>query len=318
VIRAGAVPAHYVPDASVGRLELDPAPASAELVEDAALHAHRVAPGFRPAAAAFLDGIEHWRVVAYDGVTPIVRAYVAAAVRGRADDRRLATMIRDGRDFVVARMSALTPTVRRELEQSGAEIVDVTGPIAAQPGGALEATRRSVERVRVELERGVAERYVNRLAPDEWLVVDGVLSESARLAEHPRALGIIKSHSAQYFDGADLECALRLPHGHRTSAFRPRGRGRHDVYSWYLRLWPWEGNDLLYGLLRVETCPHADAVSRASQIGGWLLAERAPISTPDARWDRLLYPIHDVETYLSAHAPAELRPASGSRLPVPA
>jgi hypothetical protein len=199
VIRAGAVPAHSVPAASVGRLELDPAPASAELVEDETLRAHRLGPGFRPAAAAFLDGIEHWRVVAYDGVTPIGRAYVAAAVRRRAGNRRLITMIRDDRDFVATRITALTPAVRRELEQSGAEIVDVTGPIAAQPGGALEAIRRAVERVRVELERGVAERYVNRLAPDEWLVVDGVLSESARLAEHPRTLGIVKSHSAQYF-----------------------------------------------------------------------------------------------------------------------
>jgi hypothetical protein len=31
-----------------------------------------------------------------------------------------------------------------------------------------------------------------------------------------------------------------------------------------------------------------------------LLAERAPLSTPDQRWDRLLYGIHSVETYLRA------------------
>ena len=42
-----------------------------------------------------------------------------------------------------------------------------------------------------------------------------------------------------------------------------------------------------------------DAVSeRADELSRWLLAERAPVSTPDARWDRLLYGIHDVERFL--------------------
>ncbi|MGH7700449.1 MAG: hypothetical protein ACREMJ_08055, partial [Gemmatimonadales bacterium] len=142
-----------------------------------------------------------------------------------------------------------------------------------------------------------------------------VLSESARIAAHPRALGVVKSHGAQYFEGAALERALRLAERHRTSVFRPRGRARHAVYSFYLRLWPWEGNDIGYGLLRIETRAHADAVAGASRTGGWLYAERAPVSTPDARWDRLVYPIHDVETYLKARAPRELLAPPGSRLP---
>jgi hypothetical protein len=33
-----------------------------------------------------------------------------------------------------------------------------------------------------------------------------------------------------------------------------------------------------------------------------LVAERAPLSTPDHRWDRLLYGIHSVESYLRAGA----------------
>jgi hypothetical protein len=45
------------------------------------------------------------------------------------------------------------------------------------------------------------------------------------------------------------------------------------------------------------------------------VSERAPLATPDRRWDRLLYPIHDVETYLRARAPRDLLPAPGSRLP---
>jgi len=167
--------------------------------------------------------------------------------------------------------------------------------------------------VRVETE--VAEAVAARLGAEEWLVVDGLLSESAKLAGHPRALGVIKSHSAQYFEGADLQTALTCPGGTRTSVFRPRGRARHEVYSWYLRLWPWEGNDLLFGLLRIEARAHAGTVATATGVSSWLLAERAPLATPDARFDRLLYPIHDVETYLRSRAPRDLLLTAGSRLP---
>jgi hypothetical protein len=127
---------------------------------------------------------------------------------------------------------------------------------------------------------------------------------------------VVKSHGAQFFDGAELERALTLPAGCRTSIFQPAPRGaHHSVYSWYLRLWPWEGNDLLYGLLRVESAAREAVFAAASGISAWLLAERAPLATPDARWDRLLYAIHDVETYLHACAPRDLLSRTGSRLP---
>lgn len=313
IVRAGAVPAAYVPDASTGRRDVEGV-AGSEPVEDHELALHTVEQGLRP-PASFLDGIQYWRVVAYDRVTPVVRAHVAAAVRRRGSDRRPATALQASREIVVTRLAALSPAVRRALEGSGADLRDLTDPEAGQPVRALEHARRAVEQARVELERELGERHAAALGPDEWLVVDGVLSESAVLAAHPRALGVIKSHGAQYFEGDELERALTLPAGRRTSVFRPRGRARHDVYSWYLRLWPWEGNDLLYGLLRVETRPAAEAVALASRVGGWLYAERAPLSTPDARFDRLLYPIYDVETYLRTRAPRDLLPVPGSRLP---
>src|SRR5438105_3817817 len=156
------------------------------------------------------------------------------------------------------------------------------------------------------------------LAADEWLVVDGVLSDSTALSEHPRALGVVKSHGAHYFEGAELERALTLPDGHRSGVFRPRARGAgRDIYSWYVRLWPWEGNDLLYGLLRLEARAHPDTLALAAPIAAWVRAQRAPIATPDRRWDRLLYPIHDVETYLRARAPSDLTQHPASRIPYP-
>lgn len=315
IVAAGAVPAAFVPEASAGRTDVEEV-AGAELVEESELRVHKVQrAGARPAAVSFLDGIQQWKVAWYDGVLPIVRGYVAAAVRRCAADRRLRTVDQAEREFHVTHLAGLRAGVRQALEASGLDILDLPGDEATQPGRAIEAARRVVENARVALEKELGERRTRALPADEWLVVDGVLSESALLADHPRALGVIKSHGAQYFEGRALERALTLPAGHRTSVFRPRGRARHEVYSWYLRLWPWEGNDLLYGLLRIEARPHPDTVAGATGTSGWLFAERAPLATPDARWDRLLYPIHDVETYLRSRAPRDLHPAPGSRLP---
>src|SRR5579884_1459805 len=279
---AGVVPAAYVPEASLGRP--DDEVVAASVVEDSVLRAHPVTAGaWAPPAACFLDGIQHWRVVGQSGVAPVVQAYVAAAVR-------------------------------RALEDSGVDVVDLPAAELGQPGRTLRAAHVRVDRAREALEHELAEACLAALGPDEWLVVDGLLSDTAAAA-HPRAVGVIKSHGTQFFSGAELECALTLPAGHRTSVFRPESHAHRPVYSWYLRLWPWEGNDVLYSLLRVEARAHPDTVRAAPALAAWLAAERAPLAAPDARWDRLLYPIHDVETYLRSRMPRELVPAPGSRLP---
>jgi hypothetical protein len=316
LVRAGAVPAAYVPPASSGRTDADDgAEPGAELVEGDAVEVHPVAPAASP-PASFLDGIEQWKVVGYDGVLPIVRAYVAAAVRRRGVDRRLRTAFEAVRDFAIAPLAGMVPERRRALTEHCPDVVEISIEEGMQPGRLLELARRAVDSARQALERDLAERCLARLGEAEWLVVDGLLSVSGKLAGHPRALGVIKSHGAQFFTGSDLERALTVPAGHRTSVFRARGgHARNEVYSWYLRLWPWEGNDLLYGLLRIEARAAAATIAGADATSGWLLAERAPIATPDARWDRLLYPIHDVETYLKARAPRDFAVSRASRLP---
>jgi hypothetical protein len=173
-----------------------------------------------------------------------------------------------------------------------------------------------VRRARAHLERELAETATASLGEDEWLVLDGLLSRSPAVARHPRALGVIKSHGAQFLEGRGLERALTLPAGYRTSVFAVRGgHTRTEVYSWYLRLWPWEGNDLLYGLLRVEARANRDTVARATAVSSWLWVERAPLATPATRWDRLLYPLYHVEEYLKARAPRDLLLRRASRLP---
>jgi hypothetical protein len=314
IVAAGVIPASYIPEASLGRPDEDVVPA--ELVEGDVLRAYPLPDGaVTPAPVCFLDGIQHWKVVGHAGATPVVRAHVAAAVRRRGPDRRLRTTAERSRELAITHLAALPAAARRALERSGADVVDLPASDLGQPARLLRAARVRVDRAREAVERALAEECLARLGSDEWLVVDGLLSDSPITAEHPRALGVIKSHGTQFFSGTDLELALTLPQKHRTSLFLPQSHQHQRVYSWYLRLWPWEGNDLLYGLVRIEARAHADTLVRAGAISAWLLRERAPVSTPDARFDRLLYPIHDVETYLRSRAPRDLLPAPASRLP---
>ena len=44
------------------------------------------------------------------------------------------------------------------------------------------------------------------------------------------------------------------------------------------------------------------AVAEAAGLSSCVLGERAPLSAPDERWDRLLYPISQVEEFLRARA----------------
>ena len=319
LIDAGAVPGSYVPPPSAGALARDQAEgsAAADLVEDAELQAHAVpsGPGVIPPAVSFLNGMARWSVVAYDGVAQIVNAYVAAAVCRRDERGVLHATHERSRAFAIAPMERVSPALRPLLEHAAPDIEPVDGELVGEPARYLEQVESTVRRARAHLERELAEACIDNLGADEWLILDGLLSRSPAVAQHPRALGVIKSHGAQFLEGRGLERALTLPAGYRTSVFAVRGgHTRTEVYSWYLRLWPWEGNDLLYGLLRVEGRADRETVTRASALSGWLWAERAPLATPATRWDRLLYPLHHVEEYLKARAPRS--PAVRSRLPV--
>ena len=315
LIAAGAVPG------SGSRSDEPEAGAAdhADLVEAGELQAHPLAGGGAgriPRAVSFLNGLQRWNVVAYDGVVQVVSAFVAAAVRRRNDQGVLHTTFERSRTFAIAPLESMSPPLRRILEQSGADVEPIDGELVGQPARYLEQIESTVRRVRAHLERELAEACIAGLGPDEWLVLDGLLSRSPAVARHPRALGVIKSHGAQFLEGRGLERALTLPAGNRTSVFAVRGgHTRTEVYSWYLRLWPWEGNELLFGLLRIEARAHPDTVARAAGLSEWIWQERAPLATPATRWDRLLYPLHQVEEYLKALAPRDLLLHRASRLP---
>jgi hypothetical protein len=166
----------------------------------------------------------------------------------------------------------------------------------AHPVRDFQLARREVDRARGSLELEVGRRY--RVSSANWLIVDGSLAESPQWTADPKMIGVSKSHATLPFADRDLEQYLRLPAGHRSPVFAPAGREVAPVYSWALRLWPWEGKDLLHGLIRVEAAATPETLGLADRLSRWLLAERAPVSTPDPRWDRLLYGIRAVEEYL--------------------
>lgn len=289
----GLVAASGMPEAA-GRQE-EACVVPARLVEGSALAVREVgAPEAWPGPLAFLDGVQRSEVVAYAGTSPLIVAEVAAGIRLRTG-RQLRTVEQERLLFIAGRAEALS-LAAPALDSMPQFHIEDKGPL--HPLRDLELARRLVDRVRGNLELSVYDRF--RGSHDEWLVVDGSLSVSPALAADDRAVGVSKSHSALPFDGQDMERYLHLPAGFRSSMFMPGGE-RAPVVAWALRLWPFEGRDLLHGLVRIEMAPRQASPDRADEVSRWLLAERTPLSA-DARWDRLLYGIHSVEQHLKAGA----------------
>jgi hypothetical protein len=290
----GLTPASMIPEASGGRTD-EACIRRASLVEDAELAWHAVGPAEPwPGTLAFLDGVQRSELLAYAGSAPIVAGEVAAAVRERRD-RGLVTVLEERTLLVIGRPSAL---------DAAGELPDAFRAVALpedeppHPVRDLANAARALDRARGSLELALGERY--RQGADGWLIVDGALTESPIWAADSRMVAVSKSHATLPFDGPDLDRFLRLPPGHRSSVYTPQTRSVTPIREWALRLWPWEGKDLFHGLVRIEVAPANGTPETADILSRRLLAERAPLSTPDHRWDRLLYGIHSVEAYLRA------------------
>jgi hypothetical protein len=294
VAACGFTPATWIPAASEGRAE-QATIRPARLLEDLPVRGRTVGAAERwPGTVAFLDGTQRYEVMAYAGASPVVVAEIAAAVLERRD-RQLHVAVVARRRLVIARARVLEQ-LEPVIEGHAAVVLPEQGP--AHPVQDFQLARREVDAARGRLEVELGHRY--RSASNAWLIIDGSLAESPQWAADPRMIGVAKSHATLPFGDADLEEYLRLPAGFRSPLFQPAGSEVAPVYSWALRLWPWEGKDLLHGLIRVEAAPTLDTLAQADQLSRWLLAERAPVSTPDPRWDRLLYGIRAVEEYLRA------------------
>ncbi|MBK8005503.1 MAG: hypothetical protein IPK12_16665 [Gemmatimonadetes bacterium] len=294
VAARGFTPASWIPAASEGRAE-EATIRPARLVEQGEVGG--IAVGLAepwPDPVAFLDGMQRYEVMAYAGASPVVVAEVAGAVLER-HDRQLHAALAARRRLVIARPAVLAD-LGDAIEDHQAIPLPEDGP--PHPVHDFLLARREVDAARGRLEVELGHSF--RARSDAWLIVDGTLTESPQWAADGRMLGVCKSHATLPFADTDLEQYLRLPVGHRSPVFQPAGHDVAPVWSWALRLWPWEGRDLLHGLVRIEAAPRDETLAQVDQLSRWLIAERSPVSTPDPRWDRLLYGIRAVEQYLRA------------------
>src|SRR5262245_22676791 len=121
VLAAGATAASFVPSDTLAPTATA-ADAAAQSIEESPLDIHPVpASSWRPAGAAFLEGLQQWLFVAYDGIVPIVRGWLAAAVRRRVE-RRPHTAHEIGREVAITFVDRLSPGVRASLEASGVAV----------------------------------------------------------------------------------------------------------------------------------------------------------------------------------------------------
>jgi hypothetical protein len=276
--------------------------ATARVVEGSRLRAIPVGPPEpAPDGVGFADGVQRWSVEWHLGLVPIVRAEVAAGVLVRRAGALRCT-VRRAEEFLVVPAGRLDSSRRAALADARLPVHEADAGPRAHPLVERWAAAVVVERRRETLESETCREFLG-LEPAMPLVVDGGVAALADAPGADRAIGLVKQHETQFLEGEDQLVALTLPEGSRSSVFARETEGGAVTHSWYLRLWPWTGEDLLHGLVRVERLAGA-TVDRheVERVSRWLLAERAPIAGRDPRWDRLLYPVHEVETMLWAQA----------------
>lgn len=270
-----------------------------------------------PLVVAFLDGVQRSRVVGYLAGSPLIYASVAAAVRERVA-RRLETWREPSvRRALYASRGKLGELAWNQLVDSGVPVVDITADLTddAIPVHPFALRARALDLVALEregLERRLAADWCRR--ESRWLWIDGGISGNLAVDEHATAFGVVKSHTTLYGTVEHVESVLALAEAERSPAFLLGHRPRRSVVSWYVRLRRAMGGDPLHGLVRVEVSPPTDVLdpehitdqararltAHCDRLSAGILAERAPLSLPDPRWDTLTYGIHACEMYLDA------------------
>ena len=279
---------------------------AAECIEGRTMRAHPIEGDPVVRFAGFLDGVQRAAIVSHHRGVPMVLGTVAAAIRVRVN-RRMVTW------------GHRTPFVSRKLylplellglhdrsQAGGFDIVDTSrssssGALVSRHPAALRAVAfERIGRDRDEAERKLAEAWCSGDA--EPLFVDGGISGSARVAGSNCAVGVIKTHRVLFADEASLDVVMSLRRGERSSVFALPSVSRSPVMSWYLRLRDPHGHDAMFGLVRIEASVAGHVGERANEISRWVMAEAAPLSLPDSRWDRMVYGIRDCEQFLRAIA----------------
>lgn len=263
----------------------------------------------------FEDGIQRTLYVGHivtDGAhIPVHYCTVAAVILQRTDKRfHLAGELFERRDMLlVSKANVPRPSSFSILADAGIEVVDTEE--ASRNFNALcrRAQYRS-KRERLELEAKLIERWSEAFDDDSFLVLDGTLMNLRGRDALTRCIGVSKEILERYFNLAEHKRIFGLRLGERSWVFRFKTEeqdarmGGRDRLSWYLRIRDTKGRHPEFGLLRCELAKkHADrAPELADRLSRSLIAERYPISHPDPRWDRLIYPIRQCEQYLRSRS----------------
>ena len=258
----------------------------------------------------FLDGIQRSSTIAYlDGV-PLVHGTAAAAIRERDRAGRMTTWTAPTvHHAVYASRATLGERLWDELgdllESRDQYLQDTDNDLpvpSRHPAALVRQALDALAQQRDALERDVGDRWCET-HPDRPLYVDGSLRTSSVMKRSSGAVGVVKSHATLYVADEHLPLVMTLPAGFRTTVLEAVDRNDRPVFhTWYLRLRDSAGRDPFFGLIRAEVGARDDgpeaAEARADAVSTWLLAERAPIARPDARWDVMPYAIRDCEVYL--------------------
>lgn len=188
------------------------------------------------------------------------------------------------------------------------------GPLATDYGWMMQRTYETARAIRDRNEQEALGAFwtPERQDGDGWILVDGRLRQPLR-----HAAGLVKQFTKTYLRGPDAATLLSLEPGCRTTAFHPgdRRRGGPDPERrtlWYLRLWDPSQLDARHSLVRVEVDQSVTTSDEIDAISSWLLAERTPRATGDARWATLLYPVHQLERVLKRQLDAQTRGWAGN------
>jgi hypothetical protein len=274
----------------------------AETLDGRPFLAHPVKPCEETGFTHFLDGAQRVWTAGYDGLLPILIAHISAALCSRVDRTLEAPEDRSYRGETIAFVSdscecgdilpSILPTVHVEHEPD-------------EPPQNQEAQlRQAVNDHRDFFEREVAQEFTNGR-----LLMDGGIQHGLRSKlDQAYVVGVVKSHARQYFKSAErVRIILDMKEGERSTVFVREASPLQgpSVYSFYLRLREPKNQGPLFGLVRVEVPKETRFVDDIDVIAGWLLHERSPLSLPDSRFDRLLYPIRLLEQHLKARQPSD-------------
>ncbi|HET7039316.1 MAG TPA: hypothetical protein VFH97_05470, partial [Gemmatimonadales bacterium] len=175
--------------------------------EPGASRTRAVAPHAAPDGVAYLASIQRYVVDGHVGLTPVVRAWVAAAAFSRRGGT-LGHLTGAGEEILVVAAGRDDPGLEAAIAAARLPVVRFDGGAGAHPLVDRWAAVRAIEERRAGCARAVGEAALAAGAGP--LVVEGPVAPYADLAGGARVVGVVERHETLYLGGDDLAAALTL------------------------------------------------------------------------------------------------------------